>query len=168
MVDPVENTTTHTVIDYAIASGNNTWHCKSYYAAGVQPKGSKGTNYNAALSAGSTSTASRTIVGVYPIFATTANISLFSKQALQASTTDITVALLAESGGKQAVRIPTAHSNIVSLQQFNTLSGQWDNIDLATFTITTVDVTVNDATVSYKQYTHNGATIGARQLKFKV
>lgn len=153
---------------YAVILGSQEWTSRANYNAGVQPKGSKGTNYQSPLAAGSTAIVTRTITGVYPVYATTANIGLLTKQTLLAHGSDITVSMVAESGGKQTIRIPQAWGTIAVLQQYNTLSGQWDNISLSSFTKTAIQVIVNGNAVDYWEYVHNGATIGARQLKFKV
>lgn len=151
---------------YTVLPGVQSWTSKANYAAGVQPKGSKGTNHPSygALPAGSTSTITRTITGVYPVYATTVNISVLTKQALLAHGAIVEVNLVAETGGnKQTVRIPSAW-NITTLKQYNTLSGQWDSISLSTFTKSSA-ITLNGTT--YYDYTHNGSTIGARKLRFE-
>ena len=104
------------------------------------------------------------------MYATTANISLYTKLGLLAHGADIDVnKMVAETAGaKQSIRIPQAWGTISSLQQLNELSGQWDNIDLSTFTKTAVQLTINGSTVNYWEYTHNGATIGSRRLKFRL
>lgn len=168
MVDPNTNQGSFTLNNYTIVQGANTWNMISQYQQGVQPKGSKGTNFQSPLPSGSLPPTTRTITGVYPIFATTVNISVLTKQALQVHTADITVSLVAEGATKQEVNIPQAHNNIVALQQYNTLSGQWDNIDLGSFTKTLVVINVNGSNINYHKYVHNGASIGARQLRFKV
>jgi hypothetical protein len=73
--------------------------------------------------------------------------------------------LVSEDGThKQTVQIPQVWGTIGTLQQYNTLSGNWDNIDLATFTKTSIIING----VDYWQYVYNGSTIGSRQLKFKL
>ena len=77
--------------------------------------------------------------------------------------------MVTESGGggvKQKIDIPNAWATIAGLQQFNTLSNTWDTINLATFTTSAVTQTIQGLSVNYTRYTHNGATIGARQLRF--
>jgi len=158
------------VEEYQVLLGANTWTSRANYNAGVQPKGSKGTNYQSPLAAGSTAIVTQTITGVYPVYATTANISLYTKLGLLAHGADIDVnKMVAETAGaKQSIRIPQEWGTIASLQQLNELSGQWDNIDLSTFTKTAVQLTINGSTVNYWEYTHNGATIGSRRLKFRL
>ena len=155
---------------YTVLVDGQNWTSRANYNAGVQPKGSKGTNYQSPLAAGSTSVITRTITGVYPVYATTTNISIYTKLGLLAHGADIEVnEMVAETAGaKQSIRIPQAWGTISSLQQYNTLSGQWDNIDLSTFTKTAVQLTINGSTVNYWKYTHNGATIGSRRLKFRL
>lgn len=164
----VGNDGTHTV-----TLGLQSWTSKANYSEGTLIKGSKGTTAVIAgvvnpLPAGSTGVITRTITGVYPVYATTANIGLLTKQPLLSHGADITVSMVAESGGKQTIRIPQLWGNITVLQQYNPFSGQWDNISLSSFTKIAIQVTVNGNTVDYWEYVHNGATIGARQLKFKV
>ena len=92
-----------------------------------------------------------------------------TKQSLQGMTTNITVDVVTESGGggaKQKVDIPNAWSTITGVQQFNTLSGTFDTINLSTFTQSAVTQTIQGAVVNYTRFTHNGATIGARKLRF--
>jgi len=158
---------------YAVVEGVQNWTAKANYAEGPLIKGSKGTitviaGVTNPLAAGSTAVITRSIIGVYPVYATTVNIAVLTKQALLSHGSDITVSMVAESAGKQTVRIPQAWGTIDTLQQYNTLSGTWDNIDLSTFTKTAISVDVNGIMVNYWEYEHNGATIGARQLKFKT
>lgn len=166
----VGNDGTHTV-----TLGLQSWTSKANYSKGTLIIGSKGTTAVIAgvvnpLPAGSTGVITRTITGVYPVYATTTNISIYTKLGLLEHGADIEVnEMVAETAGaKQSIRIPQAWGTITSLQQFNTLSGQWDNIDLSTFTKTAVQLTINGSTVNYWKYTHNGATIGSRRLKFRL
>jgi hypothetical protein len=161
----IDYTETGTVGAYNVVLGVQSWTSKANYAAGEQPLGSKGTNYQSPLAAGSTSVITRSITGVYPLYATTATITTLTKQALQAHGSDIIVSLVGEDGvNKQTVQIPQAWGTIGTLQQYNTLSASWDNIDLATFTKTSIVI----GGVNYWQYVYNGSTIGARQIKFKL
>ena len=75
----------------------------------------------------------------------------------------------AGSTDKQIIEIPDAFNTISGLQQFNTLSSTWDTILLSSFTPSTPTTrTIQGNTVNYNRYTHNGAIIGARQLRFLV
>lgn len=158
-----------TVATYTVLQGSQSWTGSVSYDAGVQPKDSVGGNFGSPLPAGTTSAITRTITGVYPVFATSSNLGTMTKQSLQSMTTYVQVSLVTESGGggaKQRVDIPNAWATISGLQQFNTLSQTWDAINLATFSQSAVTQTIQGAVVNYTRFTHNGATIGARQLRF--
>ena len=163
-------TDTDTVSSYTVISGVQSWTGAVSYDAGEQPLSSKGNDYNSPLPAGTTSAITRTIRGVYPVFATTVAIDTLTKQSLQTMTTYIQVSMVAENDGgdKQTVDIPDAWSTITGLQQFNTLSGTWDTISLSTFTTSATTQTIQGNSVNYTKYTHNGSKIGARQLRFIV
>ena len=160
---------TTTTAQYTIVLGVQSWTSVVNYDEGQQPLSSKGNPFNSPLPASSTSPISRSLRGVYPTFATTVSIGTLTKQALQSMTVYEEVSMVAETGGnKQIIDIPVAWSTITGLQQFNTFSGTWDIISLGTFTVTSVTNTIQGNTVNYNRYTHNGATIGARQLRFTV
>lgn len=162
-------TDSQTVSSYTVLSGANSWTGAVSYDAGPQPLTSKGNDYDSPLSAGTTPAITRTITGVYPVFATTSVIGTLTKQSLQSMTTYIQVSMVAETGGnKQTIDIPDDWSSIQGLQQFNTFSGTWDSINLSQFTITSVTNTIQGNVIDYNRYTHNSNTIGARQLRFTV
>jgi hypothetical protein len=103
----INYTETGTVGVYTVVLGVQNWTSKANYAAGEQPLGSKGTPYKSPLAAGNTPVITRTIIGVYPLYATTATITSVTKQALQAHGSDIIVSLVSEDGThKQTVQIP--------------------------------------------------------------
>ena len=160
---------TNTTVSYTIVQGNNNWTSAVSYDAGQQPLDSAGNNFNSPLPAGTTNTITRNINGVYPTFATTVIISTLTQQDLQSMTIYEQVSMVAETGGnKQTIDIPVAWSTITGLQQFNTFSGTWDSINLSQFTVTSVNRLIQGNSVAYNRYTHNGVTIGARQLRFTV
>jgi len=162
-------TDTETVTSYTVVQGAQSWTGAVSYDEGDQPLTSKGNDYDSPLSAGTTSAITRTITGVYPTFATTSTISSVTKQSLQSMTSLIQVSMVAESGGsKQTLEVPTAWSNITGLQQFNTLNNTWTSIDLSSFTKTSISKTIQGTSISYYRYTHNGSSVGARQLRFTV
>lgn len=59
---------TCTLAAHPVTQGNNTISACVAYSCGVQPKGSKGTNFDSPLAAGITSTLTCTICGMYPYF----------------------------------------------------------------------------------------------------
>lgn len=56
------------VTSYSILSGTQSWSVCTKYDAGVQPKGSKGTNFNSACLSGTTAAASTSISGILPSY----------------------------------------------------------------------------------------------------
>jgi hypothetical protein len=165
---------TDTINDYTIASGDNTWYYEVFYSAGEQPLSSKGNNYSTPLPAGSVVTNNFVITGVYPYFGTSVDIATLTKQALALHNAPyFQVNMVAESGGnKQKAAFSSSHSAITGVQFFNTVSNQWEWINgskansLSAFTTSATQITINGASVNYTVYTWNGATVGARQLRF--
>jgi hypothetical protein len=154
---------------YTVLLGTQSWTATVAYDAGQQPLSSAGNPYSTLLPAGNTNTDTVSIVGVYPTFATTISISTLTQQPLQSMGVLIQVSMVAESGlDKQVIDIPTAWVAITGLEQFNTISNVWDPINLATFTTSVTTHMIQGISVNYTKYTYNGATIGARQLRFTI
>jgi len=167
---------------YSILAGSNTWTNSISFDAGVMPKDSGGGDFDppGALSAGTTSTISKTITGVYPVFATTTNISTMTKQSLVSMSGYATVSLVAESfssSDRQTVDIPIAGggqagwSTITIVEFFNTFSNQWGSAPLGDWTqsATTHEVPSGSGTfINYTRFTNNaGYPRGAGQYRFK-
>lgn len=166
-----DNTTSlsssYTVVNHTVILGTQTWRGRVSYDAGPQPRGSKGTNFNSPLPAGITAYIDRTITGVYPFFATTSNLTTMTKQGLQTHGSVIITAVVAEDGtNKQSVEIPQVWGTLSKLEQFNTLSGDYDEININSFTLTSIQKNINGTDINYNKYTHNGDTIGARTLRW--
>lgn len=167
-------TNSQTVNNYTVLIGAQNWTGSVDYDGGEQPLSNKGNNFNTPLAAGTTSTITRTITGVYPYFGTTVDITTRTKQTLALhNATYWQVNMVAESGGnKQTVWLPDAFIAITGIQFYNTVSSTWEWIggskanSLLTFTVTTTQIDVNGTQIDYDVYTHNGALIGARQLRF--
>ena len=96
----LSNNTSNTV-NYTVVSGYNNWTSAISYDQGPQPLDSTGNNFNTPLPAGTTSSITRSIRGVYPTFATTVNISTLTKQTLQSMTFYEQVSMVAETGGNK-------------------------------------------------------------------
>jgi hypothetical protein len=147
------------------------------------PKDSVGGDFDppGALSAGTTSTISRTITGVFPVFATTASISTMTKQSLVSMSGYATVSLVAESfatgAARQTVDIPIAGggqagwNTITIVEFFNTFSNQWGASALSDWTTsaTTHEVPTGSGNIiNYTRFTNNaGYPRGAGQYRFK-
>jgi hypothetical protein len=160
-------TDAQTVSGYTVLINAQNWQGRVAYDAGVQPKSSYDNDFSTPLAAGNTSYITRTITGVYPFFATTVNLVTMTKQALLAHAATATISMVAEDGvDKQKFEVAVSYGTLSAIQQYNTLSGLWDTISTATFTMTTVSRDINGTMTNYRLYTHNGATIGARQVRF--
>ena len=156
---------------YTVALGANTWTCSATYGAGPEVKGSKGTPHPSLLQktlpAGTTNVVTRTITGVYPVYATTVDINTMTMQPLQAMGTPIQVNFVKEPNEsvKQVIKIPAAWGTITKASQYDTNNGKWISIAMDTFT----DPTNEDINgVLYKVYTNIAAKIGARKVEFSV
>lgn len=166
--------------NYEVVIGNQTWQGRVLYDGGVQPITNKNNNFDLPLPAGNTNFINRTITGVYPIYATSNNITVLTKQALVAHTANtFDISLVADSlPNKQTIQIPDAFNAITGYQQFNTISNQWEWLNGSkaaslvhfnnnfTFSNIQINVNANALNVDYKQYIYSGPTIGARQLRF--
>ena len=157
-----------TSIAYTVLLGSQSWTSSVSYDVGPQTLDSKGGNYSTPLAAGTTGTTTVSVLGVYPWFATSVAIDTLTKQTLVAmNSAYVQVTMIAEDGvNKQAACFPAAWSTIASLKQYNTLSGSWDTVSLASFTVTDTTETIQGNSIAYKLWTYNGPTIGSRQLRF--
>ena len=171
-VNSTSLTNTQTVTSITVGIGTMTWTCSVSYDGGEQPKNSVGANYSTPLAANTTSPKTVSIMGVYPYFATTVDIATLTQQPLSAMDASyVEFNVVGESGGnKQRFEFPDAWSTITGVQSYDTylgwywLSGSKAN-SLSTFTKTTTVRTINGHSVNYNLYTHNGSTIGGRQLR---
>ena len=167
-------TDSQVISGYTVLINAQNWQGRVAYDEGVQPKSSYDNDYLTPLPAGTTSYITRTITGVYPFFATTVNLVTLTKQTLASHTsTYVQVTMVAEDGtNKQKMELPVAWSAITGIQFYNTVSSAWEWINgsavnsLLTFTISSTTETIQGSVINYNLYTHNGPTIGSRQLRF--
>jgi hypothetical protein len=154
---------------YTVVTGTQTWGVCTQYGAGSPALGSKGTSYCAALIAGNTVGVSNSIVGVYPLYGTTINITTLTKQALVDMLTgnDVQLNLVSESTpNKQKFEIPCAWLSaprpLVGVCQFNTVSNSWEYpggsapASLGLWTTSSSTELVQGNTIGYCRYTYNG------------
>ncbi|MFA5366461.1 MAG: hypothetical protein WC333_00860 [Dehalococcoidia bacterium] len=154
------------VTSYVVIGTPEVWGITVCYSAGVQPLGQNGTPFNSACPAGSLSD-SKTICGVYPIFATTSAIGTMTKQSYVAmTTTPVTLILVAESGGlKDRFEIPNAWTGnpLKCICTYNTFSSAWEweggsgAASLTTWTPSVSSETLCCGSAPYCLYTYNGA-----------
>lgn len=158
------NTFTETISD-----ANKTFKVKVNYAAGEQPKDSKGGDYSSALEAGYVETSTLTYSFVDAMWANTASIGTIAKLSLIAkSTKQRDMVFPAQTVANPEVFDIPASWTVTAVQVKNDLSGQYEDAS-SQFTVT--DTTHNDAagnSVAYKRYTFNmGMATGSRTVRVK-
>lgn len=160
-----ENTWSETV-----AENNKSFTAVVSYAAGEQPKDSKGNNYSDPLAAGSVTSNTVNYKFAYAMWANTAAIATVAKLSLIDNTTtkQRDLSFPAQTVANPEVFDVPASWTVTAVQVKNDLSGAWEDAS-SQFTVT--DTTHPDAgnnTVNYKRYTFNmGVDTGARQIRVK-
>ena len=171
---------TATSAGYGILAGSNTWTNSVTFLGGVMPKDSAGNDFDppGALSAGTSATISRTLFGVYPVFATSSNISTMTEQSLVSMSGYATVSLVAESfssSDRQTVDIPIAGGgqvgwSTITIVEFFAPSpfNSWGPANLGDWTTSATTHVVAGNTINYTRFTNNaGYPRGAGQYRFK-
>lgn len=166
------------VVDYEVGIGTQSWNVSVNYSVGVQPKTSKNNDFSFPLPSGSTPFITISIMGVYPYFATSDDITILTKQPLFSPTDEyFEFELVVELGGnKQTFQIPDPENfTPTGIQQFNGISGQWEwiygdktsSLDYINnlFDYSLISKTVNSYIVDYDQYVYNGPSIGFRRIR---
>ena len=178
-----------TVNNYLVKIGTQSFTSRIYYDAGPQPYDNKGNPYGTPLSAGSVGPYSTSFEGVYPLFATTSNITTLTQQTLVSMLTgnNISMTLVAETGGnKQKFEIPTAWTGaptnkpLLGILTYNSVSGNYEyqgglnlpstiaadrEISLTYWTIFAVTESVQGNTINYTRYEYNGTDRGSVQIR---
>ena len=160
-----ENTWSETV-----AENNKSFTAVVSYAAGEQPKDSKGNNYSDPLAAGSVTSNTVNYKFAYAMWANTAAIATVAKLSLIDNTTtkQRDLSFPAQTVANPEVFDIPASWTVTAVQVKNDLSGAWEDAS-SQFTVT--DTTHNNAagtSVNYKRYTFNmGVDTGARQIRVK-
>ena len=152
-----------------VSSANKTFKCTASYAAGEQPKDSKGNNYSSPLAAGSVESGNVTYDFVDAMWANTAAIGTIAKLSLVAkSAKQRDMQFPAQTVANPEVFDIPASWTVTAVQVKNDLSGQYED---ASDQFTVTDTTHNDAagnSVNYKRYTFNkGFDTGARTVRVK-
>ena len=152
-----------------VSAINKTFKCVASYAAGEQPKDSKGNNYSSPLAAGSVESGNVTYDFVDAMWANTAAIGTIAKLSLVAkSAKQRDMQFPAQTVANPEVFDIPASWTVTAVQVKNDLSGQYED---ASDQFTVTDTTHNDAagnSVNYKRYTFNkGFDTGARTVRVK-
>lgn len=168
-----------TINNYTVIPGNQpNWQSRIYYDGGVQPYDSKGNPYNSPLSTGVTSFISRTFEGVYPIFATTVNITVLTKQSLVSmiSGNNIIINLVGEISllNRQTFELPNdwlSSRPLIGIQQYNTLTLAWEYpggsaaASLLIWSVSSSTEVIQGNTINYTKYTYNGIQRSSVQIR---
>jgi len=152
-----------------VTEAQKTYQGNVAYAQGVQPKDSKGKDYQSPLPAGSVNTNTINYEFVDALWANTGNIATVAKLALVSkSAKQKDFAFPAQTVANPEIFDVPASWNVTAVQVKNDLSGAYEDA-ISQFTVT--DVTHDDASgtsVAYKRYTFNlGYDTGARSVRLK-
>ena len=152
-----------------VSESNRTFKIKVNYAAGEQPKDSKGNNYDSPLPAGYVETNTLTYIFVDAMWANTTTISTITKLSLVAkSSGQRDLVFPAQTVANPEVFDVPASWTVSAVQVKNDMSGAYEDAS-EQFTVT--DTTHDDASgtsVAYKRYTFNlGYPTGSRTVRVK-
>ena len=170
------------VSGYVVTIGNQSWTSYVDYLEGPQPYDNKGNPYGSPLSAGSTSTDTITVEGVYPLFGTTSDITVSTQQSLVSmlSGNNIVFNMVAESlPNRQQFDIPDVwegaptNRSLQGIETYNTVSGSWEyQGESAAASLTYWDTsstthTIEGSVINYIRYAYNSDVRGAVQIRLK-
>ncbi|MGL5690362.1 MAG: hypothetical protein ACRDD8_06005 [Bacteroidales bacterium] len=147
-----------------------TFTCSVHHNAGPQPLNNKGQIYGSPLPAGVVKSQVLQIEGTYPLFAATTVPGDRTKLPLvsMSSVSYVDFRLVSEqSGTKQVFWLPWCIKTLKSIQILNTLSGNYEDVAIASFTKSTVMININGVDVEYNKYIHNGPDRGVVDIKLK-
>lgn len=139
------------------------------YAAGEQPKDSRGNDYDDPLSAGTVTSPALTFEFVNAIWANTASIATVAKLALVSASAKVKeMTFPAATAAQPEVFDVPASWTVTGVEVYNTLSGKWEsNIGEWDTSSVSHDDAGGTAT-SYTRYTCNlGYAMGSRQIRVK-
>jgi hypothetical protein len=155
-----------------IQSGDNDFPGEVTYLEGPQPYNSDQVDFDSPYPAGTSPQEVASVIGVYPLFASTVDITVDTEQPLynMFNVNSIELDLVAESGGeKQFFEIPQAWLDvnpIAAIQFFNPVSNQFDPTNqLSTFIQEFFTKTIEGNVVDYVRYRNSSADRGALTIK---
>ncbi|KPL08397.1 hypothetical protein AMJ86_00795 [bacterium SM23_57] len=163
----------YNLIGHVVTLGLNIWESWVDYDEGPQPLDNKGNPYGLPLPAGSVGPEQVQLEGVYPLFGTTASITVATKQTLVSMlyANNIVFSMVAESGGnKQFFEVAVnwlALRPLADVETYNTLTENWESTGLSEWTTSPVTETVQGNVINYTRFTFNGLTRGAIQIRLK-
>lgn len=152
-----------------VTSAKTSYQGTASYAAGEQPKDSKGNDYSTPLAAGTVNTNTISYEFVDAMWSNVSNIATIAKMSLVSKTAkQRDMVFPAQTVANPEVFDIPASWTVTAVQVKNDLSGAYENAS-SQFTVT--DATHNDASgtsVAYKRYTFNmGMATGSRTVRVK-
>jgi hypothetical protein len=167
------------LLKYTVTAGANNFSVEVDHDAGVQPKDSKGNDFNSALSAGTVGPTTKTITGVYPVLATTSAIDTLTTQSLVVMTgyaeVDLVAEILSQPSDRQTVLIPTSGGGqagwgtITIVEFYNTISQQYESATLSDWNATSVTKQIEGNTINYTKFENTvGFPRGGGKYRFKA
>ncbi len=174
----ITSLTDNRTVNHTVLSGTNSSHLTVNYSQGVQPKDINGNNIDSPLPPGDKMSII-SIVGVYPFFATSNDITVLTKQPLSDYSEFIEFDLQPDSvSNRQTFEIPKVNADFITgLKQFNSFTNTWDwlggnqssslNILNTQFTKTNINKNINSNSINiqYTRYEYNGPIIGFRKIR---
>ena len=155
---------------YTIMLGENKCELSHDYSAGVQPKGSRGSDnpdYNP-LPAGRTQKSIFYINGVMPIYSNSLSISSQSKTLVAVgSDIEINYSVAETESIKHVIKIPYSWGVPSKSYQWDETASRWKPLDSSIF-IDNLSFEYIDNNIQYRVYTNSGDKVGARKLKFTI
>ena len=146
-------------------AGSYTYVGTVSYAAGPQPKDSKGNNKSTPLAAGSVKP-SVVVNAVYPYCANTKSAAELTKQPLT-TINYIEVSCVSEnSQNRHAFALPATY-NVTKIEYFDTVANKYNPMAVSDFTGVVYSQTVQGNSVQYKKYSRNTQGLSAA-TKFKI
>ncbi len=147
-------------------AGSYTYVGTVSYAAGPQPKDSKGNDKSTPLAAGSVTTPSVVVNAVYPYFANTKSAAELTKQPLT-TINYIEVSCVSEnSQNRHAFALPATYK-VTKIEYFDTVANKYNPMAVSDFTGVVYSQTVQGNSVQYKKYSRNTQGLSAA-TKFKI
>jgi len=161
-------------ITETVAQGITQHSATVSYDQGAQPKKSDDSDFSTPFPAGTSPAQTDSYEGVYPIYASTSNITTPTQQSLVSmlDANNLVYDLVAESpGNKQFFDIPDAwlsNRALSKVEYFNTVSGSFDATNkISDFTQSAITKTIAGNTVNYTRFSHNGSNRGAIKIRLK-
>lgn len=137
-----------------IPEGKISYKVIANYGEGEQPLDSKGNAYGSPLEAGSVTSTTISITGVYPYFANTVSSNTLTKLPLVSGNSFEASCVAETNEGRHQFSIPSKYT-VTKIEFFDTNSNTYQNMSMSKFDSSTYNQDVQSAQIEYKKYTRN-------------